>query len=272
MKPVRKRAVGALADALVGASGRAALGPDGYALTLEANLLQPLSPETRAEFAAGAGHELDDRMRRPHSSAALAVNVFEPWRARPKHLELAGIRSFETIEFEKQLPTGLRGTPPHLDLVAEAGDAVVAVESKCLEYLKLEIPSFQSSYRTLEDLYGRRSWFRYVAEEATSAQHLDVAQLVKHWLGLCRAYPGRRSDRRVTLLYLYWEPENWQHVPECCRHRSEIQDFADRVAGDPVRFSALSYPELWTRWQQLSAAPWVTEHVARLRQRYAVAI
>ena len=272
MKPVRDRAVAALEHALAGASGRAELGPDGYAITTEANLLHPLLPETQADFAAGAGRELDGSMRAPHSSAALAVNVFEPWRARPEHLELAGIRSFETIEFEKQLPTGLGGIPPHLDLVAEAGDAVVAVESKCLEYLTPKIPRFRSSYRTLDNLYGRRSWFRYVAEEATSAQNLDVAQLVKHWLGLCRAYPDRRSDRRVTLLYLYWEPENWQHVPECCRHRREIQDFADRVAGDPVRFSALSYPELWTRWQQRSAAPWVTEHVARLRQRYAVAI
>ena len=268
MEQVRDQAVAALEDALAGAGGRAALGPDGYAVTIEANLLHPLSPETHAEFAAGAGRELDRSMRAPHSSAALAVNAFEPWRARSEHLELAGIRSFETIAFEKQLATGLRGTPPHLDLVAEARDAVVAVESKCLEYLTPKVPHFRPSYRTLENPYGRRSWFRYVAEEATRAQHLDVAQLVKHWLGLCRAYP----DRQVTLLYLYWEPENWQQTPECCRHRREIRDFADRVAGDAVRFSALSYPELWTHWDQRSAAPWVTEHVTRLRRRYVVAI
>ena len=249
-------------------SGRDALGPDGYAVTLKANLLCPMSRETRADYAAGAGKELDRRMRAPHSSAALVVNTFERWRALPAHLELAGVRSFETISFEKKCPTGLPGMPPHLDLVVEATEAVVAVESKCLEYLKPEIPHFRSSYQTLADEYGTRSWFRYVAEEVTSPLHLDVAQLVKHWLGLCRAYP----DRRVTLLYVYWEPENWRQVPACCRHRCEIHEFANRVAGDAVRFAALSYPELWAHWEQHLAMPWVTGHVTHLRQRYAVAI
>ena len=268
MERVRDAAVEALEEAFVGVRGHGALGRDRYAVTIEANLLCPMSPETQADFAAGAGRELDRSMRAPHSSSALAVNAFEPWRRRLKHLELGGIRSFETIAFEQQFPTGLRGTPPHLDLVAEAGDAVVAVESKCLEYLTPQVPHFRPSYRTLGDVYGTRSWFRYVADGATSSLHLNVAQLVKHWLGLCRAY----SDRRVTLLYLYWEPENWHQVAECCRHRSEIQDFAERVAGDPVHFAALSYRELWARWEQGSATPWVTEHVIRLRQRYAVTI
>ena len=262
------RAVQALKKALVGVSGRDALGPDGYAVTCEANLLYAMSPETRADFDDGAGRERDRKMRAPHSSSALVVNTFERWRAHPEHLELAGFRSFETIGLEKKYPTGLRGTPPHLDLVAEGTEAVVAVESKCLEYLYPKVPQFEPSHQTLADEYGTRSWFRYVAEGATSALHLNIAQLVKHWLGLCRAYP----DRPVTLLYVYWEPENWRRVPACCRHRCEIQDFADRVAGDAVRFAALSYPELWAHWEQHSAIPWVTAHVSRLRQRYAVAI
>ena len=268
MEQVRVRATRALRKAFVGASGRDALDPHGYAVTLKANLLCTMSPRTQDDFEAGAGGELDRRMRAPHSSSALAVNTFERWRADPACLELAGFCSFETMVFERKYPTGLRGTPPHLDLVAEATEAVVAVESKCLEYLTPKVPHFAPSYQTLAAEYGRRSWFRYVSEGVASSLHLGVAQLVRHWLGLCRAYP----DRPVTLLYLYWEPENWRQVPECRRHRHEIQDFADRVAGDAVQFAALSYPELWAHWKRRAAAPWATDHVSRLRQRYAVAV
>ena len=268
MKQVQDRAVHALKETLASVSGRDALSARGYAVALKTNLLYPMSPETQRDYAAGAGRELDRNMLAPHSSSALVVNTFERWRDHLEHLELAEVRSFETIAFEKKYPTGLPGTPPHLDLVAANTEAVVAVESKCLEYLTPTVPHFEPSYQRLADEYGTRSWFRYVAEEMTGSLHLNVAQLVRHWLGLCRAHP----DRRVTLLYLYWEPDNWRQVPECRRHRREIQDFTERVEGDEVRFAALSYPELWAHWGQSSATPWIEAHVSSLRQRYAVAI
>ena len=266
------RAVHALREAFVGVNGRDALGPDEYADTLTANLLyHRMSPETRDDLAAGAGRELDQKSRAPHSSSVLVVNTFEPWRTDCGQLQLAGVQSFKKVAFEQKCPTGLPGTPPHLDLIAETTNAVVAVESKCLEYLNpnvAKLSDFAPSYKTLANEYGKRSWFRYVVEGAPSFRHLDIAQLVKHWLGLCRVYP----DRAVTLLYTYWEPENWRQVPECRRHRCEIQSFADQVAGDVVSFDAISYHELWAHWERLPAPPWVADHVARLRQRYAVAI
>ena len=126
MEQVDVRAVQALKEALVGVNGRDALTPDGYAAALKANLLHPMSPETQCDFPAGAGRELDRKMRAPHSSSALIVNSFESWRAHPEDLELAGVGSFETIAFENKYPTGLPGTPPHSDLVAEDTAAVVA--------------------------------------------------------------------------------------------------------------------------------------------------
>ena len=265
------RAVHALREAFVGVNGRDVLGPDKYAHTLTANLLYPMSPETRDDLAAGAGQELKRKSRAPHSSTVLAVNTFEPWRAHCAELELAGVRSFKKIAFEKKCPTGLDGNPPHVDLVAETTNAVVAVESKCLEYLnpdRRKLTHFAPSYRELADEYGERSWFRYAFEGTPSLRHLNMAQLVKHWLGICQVY----RDRTVTLLYIYWEPENWHQVPECRRHRYEIQDFADRVAGDAVSFDAMSYRDIWVHWEQLPVPPWITSHVARLRQQYAVAI
>ena len=102
MEQVHVRAVHALRETLAGVNGRDALGPDGYAVILKANLLYPMSPETQCEFAAGAGRELDRNMRAPHSSSALVVNTFERWRGHPEHLELAGVGSFETIAFERR--------------------------------------------------------------------------------------------------------------------------------------------------------------------------
>ena len=244
MERVRVRAVEALEDALVGVSGRSALGSDKYAVALQANLLYPMSLETQADFAAGARRELDRSMRAP----ALVLSARRKrFRAVAGSSAATGTGRGPLLRKDRVREAIAERTArdaPHLDLVAESGDAVVAVESKCLEYLTPEVPHFRPSYQTLGNVYGRRSWFRYVAEAPTSSLHLNIAQLVKHWLGLCQNYP----DRRVTLLYLYWEPENWQQVPECCRHRREHQDFADRVTGDAVRFAASSYPELWTNW------------------------
>ena len=266
------RAVHALREAFVAVNGRNALRPDNYAHTLTANLLYPMSPETQHDLTAGAGQELKKKSRAPHSSTVMVVNTFEPWRAHCGQLELAGVRSFKKITFEKKCPTGLAGTPPHLDLIAETTDAVVAVESKCLEYLNPDVrklSDFAASYKTLADEYGTRDWFRYVVDQTPSSpQHLNIAQLVKHWLGLCQMY----GDRRVALLYIYWEPENWRQVPECRRHRLEIRAFADRVAGDTVSFHAISYLDLWAHWERLPAPTWITSHVAGLRQRYAVTI
>ncbi len=268
MEQAYVRAVRALNAAFANVSRLDALEPDGHAVNLRSNLLCAVSPQTQADFEAGAGRELAQKLRAPHSSAALVVNTFEPWRTNLEHLELAGFRFFRTIAFEKRCPTGLPGTPPHLDLVVEATETVVAVESKCTEYFKPQVPRFKPSYHTLAAKYGTRSWFRYVTNGAARPQHLDVAQLVKHWLGLCQAHP----DQPVTLLYVYWEPKNWRAVPECRRHRDEIQEFAAGVAGDAVRFAAISYAELWAKWEQRVAAPWVTDHITSLRDRYAVAI
>ena len=53
--------------------------------TREDNLFIPLRPETEAEFSRGAGDELGrpdspGSMASLRSTAALAVNVFDPWR------------------------------------------------------------------------------------------------------------------------------------------------------------------------------------------------
>lgn len=115
---------------------------DGYTLCLIDNLFEPLSPETITEFTAGAGDELGrggkrGKMQALHSSSALVCNVFDYWRVR-------GINSIARacgapdgmteMCLEQTHPTGLEGTPPHLDVeFSGVGLKPLAVESKFTE-------------------------------------------------------------------------------------------------------------------------------------------
>ena len=67
-----------------------------------------------------------------------------------------------------------------------------------------------------------------------------------------------------ALLYLYAEPLTWpdgQLVPPAhiSAHRQEIDQFAERVAGDEVRFVSLSCSDLLQVWTQAESAT-VREH------------
>ena len=261
----RERAVVVLAERL---RKRTATGLDdkGYVRDVAQNLVGPFPPTVKRAFASGAGQELLGKMRAPHSSSALAVNSFLPWADEPRDLELAGYTGFQSLEFERQCSTGMRGTPPHLDVLLRTRGEVVAVESKCLEYLTPKAPSFSDPYGSISDDRAKSRWFQHVRRTSESNQHLDVGQLVKHYLGLAREFPGTP----ITLLYVYWEPQNWREVPECIEHRAELQRFAFSLAGDDVRFASLSYPELWDLWEV--NLPTAAQHIVALRERYMVSI
>ena len=112
----------------------------GYVDDVEMNLRTPLSAAALQAFEKGAGSELAKHMRALHSSAALVANFFDYWTSRDKAslLSAFGISGKEEdlLEFEARFPTGLGGTPPHLDVVMwlSSGEAI-AVESKSTEHL-----------------------------------------------------------------------------------------------------------------------------------------
>src|SRR4029453_5132358 len=90
----------------------------GYLASWEANLRASMSPSALSAFRRASGSELKDGPVRPakmkalHSSAALAVNVFDYWVASdPLRLVKAlGLSEpIKSITFEAQLPTGLEG-------------------------------------------------------------------------------------------------------------------------------------------------------------------
>jgi len=259
--------------------GFAALRPDlevspaGYVARLEDNLVPGVEPRHFVEdLKRGDGNELGSKFRAVHSSAALVVNSFARFKDEPAHLTLAGLTGFETLAFERACPTGLRGRRPNLDLLAEGPAGVVAVESKLTEPLQPTAPCFSPRYAgQIWDERRAGVWFgamETVLAQPDSFSALDVAQLVKHALGLARCF----KEQRTTLLYLYWEPLGAERETVILAHRREIERFARLVTGGFPTFRAQSYRELWAEWQQAARPAWLEDHVGNLRARYGVSL
>ena len=239
----------------------------GYAPSWKENLMKGLPlAEIEIDFGAGAGHELDSKLCAAHSSAALAVNTFGPWRKDPASLKLGGSSGFRSMRFEAVCSTGLGGTPPHLDLLAE-GDLPVAVESKCTEWFQAKPAEFSGSYDRLQPSIGDSPWYDEMLQLRSAPrryQFLDAAQLVKHAFGLLTRYGGRE----VRLVYLYWEPRNADTWSECRQHRTESDDLATKVQKSPVRLIPMSYRDLWAEWESKGSS----DHLRYLRTRYDVMV
>ncbi len=235
----------------------------GYLSRYDQNLIDGLPLESIVfDFAAGAGKELHGKLCAAHSSAALAVNTFGPWRGDPRALRIGGVTGFESMRFEATCPTGLGGTPPHLDLLAD-GDLPVAIESKCTEWMEPRPAQFSASYDRLRASHGHSLWFTQIERlrlNPTCYRYVDAAQLVKHALGLLACF----GERTVQLIYLYWEPRNRADWPECRMHREEAVDLASRVARSNIRLVPMSYHDLWAEWNCSEPPP----HLALLRLRY----
>ena len=227
----------------------------GYVSEVEANLFQPLSNPARLAFERGAGSELSGHMRALHSSSALVVNFFDYWTERQETSILSALGvdpdAGYSLDFEAQFPTGLGGTPPHVDVAITLADGFVfAIEAKFTEHLKRStrgkssftksyfpesgglwtdkgLPACQALAETLwaEELNGGRQRFEY----------LDPRQLLKHSLGLVT-----QLGSRFNLFYLYYD---WPGK-KAEAHRREIGVFNELV-GEEIRFNALTYQKVF---------------------------
>jgi len=249
----------------------------GYARQRKDNLFRELSTRVEKSLRSGAGSELDPRDGAPpkfhalHSSSALAVNVFAYWEtqdSRPLTDALGIDPASGPPEFESKFETGLRGTPPHLDVVLPMSDGrKFAIESKFSEWLARKSHSklpFREAYlsgdknlwsnlglnecqQLAQDIQDRRGIFDY----------LDAPQLLKHALGL-----AKQTGKMFSLGYLYFD---WA-CEEGESHRREIEQFQRRV-GAEVRFRPLSYQTLFGRLTE-TCGPEHAEYLAYLRERY----
>ena len=224
----------------------------GYVYDVEANFRQPLSACARNAFGRGAGSELKGKMKALHSSSALAANFFDYWSDRDMTplLWALGVdaSSAESLDFEAQFPTGLAGTPPHLDVaITLDSGCVVAIECKFTEPLVRSTKGkgeFAASYfRCSGGMWTKVGLpqCQTLAEELDKKhlrfEYLDPGQLLKHSLGL-----ATHHDDKFSLFYLYYDyPGDRAEA-----HKNEVTRFADHV-GSELRFKALTYQQVFHR-------------------------
>jgi hypothetical protein len=221
-----------------------------------------------ADLRNGDGDELRTKFCAAHSSAALAVNTFALFTVRPELLALQGQLGFDRVCFERKLETGFQ-RKPNLDACMEYPGGLIGIESKLLEHVSPKYGSFGEWYQPRAMPWVEDRWWK-VWDEAKNGgkQHLDVAQLAKHYFGLSRLLEyGRLTS--ATLLYLFWEPVNFSDFPAFQKHRRETEALAAAVKGSRVTFAWQSYTELWREW---AAQAELATHVEALRCRYCTTV
>jgi hypothetical protein len=155
--------------------------PVGYVNRPEDNLLSTVSlADIEEDYGGAAGHELEHKFCAPYSSAALVANCFGPFRKNGPIPSVAGANGLTLLRFEKRLPHGLRSEPPNLDVVIRGSDVLVAIESKCTEYLRGKRGEFKPAYDPLVEKMeaGWRAVFQIIREQPDHFGGLDAAQLV----------------------------------------------------------------------------------------------
>jgi hypothetical protein len=241
----------------------------GYTKSPQENLLPGIDLATvEDDLRSGDGDELRMKFCAVHSSCALAVNCFARFKVQPSRFSLLGKQGATKVDFEHKLNIFHGGRSPNLDVWIEFGDDVVAVESKLLEYLTPKNPEFSPAYDRLAPPKSDPCWWRVYEEAKKGAeQHLDRAQLVKHYFGLNKFRKDHPEGPEPTLFYIFWEPLNWQDVDECRQHREEVTTFAEAVLSSPIKFCWLTYNDLWEEWDAISD---LASHAHDLKARYQV--
>ena len=212
------------------------------------------------------------RLDTPHSGMALVINSFLPWQKEAYRLPLGNQLGFDAIQFDVRCPTGLRGTPPHLDLLALRDDHAVGVTVRSVEYLRRKKSSISETYdNMLGETPGMSPWWKHLNEWRAghlAYHHVDLPALVKYATALGRTFP----DRSSTLVYLYWEPMDAASYDEFRHHRQELLTLSTAVTGARVDIVSQSFDALWTGWADHQGPDWLPAHVERLRNRYAVSL
>lgn len=276
MKNVLKKVKHALWRQFEGCSSHA-VDEQGYVLSRTHNLLAGVRMEDfETELADGAGGELvatthaKPKFHAVHSSAALTVNCFAPFKRNLQDLSILGEAGFEHLEFERKFNTGLR-SPAHLDVVVTNARSIICLETKFTETFTKHTANFGVSYKKRHERWCS-VWVAQMESLQAHSQYeyLDAAQVVKHALGI-----GRSSQKiKPKLFYLYWHPVDAEQCEYCAnqhvKHQKEIKEFARAVAGATPSFYAMSYHELWAEWERNNPPAWLKSHIKNLRARYDV--
>jgi hypothetical protein len=239
----------------------------GYLTDWQAGLAAGLDSDAPGLHRGGLRRSL----QRPGSCMALAVNSFLPWVPHPRKLALCGLGEFTEIQFDGRCPTGVRGTPPHIEVLASGPMGVVGVTARVFDYLVKRRSRPSPAYGSLE-LPARMAPWGELLREAGSDEpvfhHVDTLTLAKLAVGLGRIF----AHRTVRLLYLFVEPAQAPAVGPFAAHRAELARLIDGTRDSGVPLTAISFQELWQAWRDGQTPDAVRAVAAELCRRYAVAM
>jgi hypothetical protein len=237
----------------------------GYLDKISENLIHGINlVDFESDLTQGSGNELTKKFLAIHSSSALVVNHFAFFKNNIKKLKLFSYSNFSFLKFEGKLPIGLKGTPPNLDVLIKSDSELIGIESKFLEYTEKKKVKFSDSYFKEDRLpYLGNKWFDLIKKYQDMSMHLDVAQLIKHSIGLMK----NKEDKRAILIYIFWEPENYHEIDLYKIHRDELDRFSEDMSFFDITFHWYSYKCLWDFWDKYSETNQLSKN---LRDRYSI--
>jgi hypothetical protein len=255
-----------------------AIDQNGYVGDVSENLLKPLSAAFLSALEGAGGGELQEQRSRPakiralHSSAGLAINVFQHWEGShgPVLPAALGFDSvLQSVEIERQFESGLTGMPPTLDVVLRLADgSIIAIESKFTEWMTAKRPKlddFREKYLGAKrelwadvGLPSCQSLAEDIAAGRRQFRQLGALQLLKHALGLTVS-----GGRPFSLIYLYFDIDADADVAE--RHRVEVAELAGRLDA-ALGFKAMTYQQLFSGLANVGGVD--SDYLDYLRVRY----
>lgn len=256
---------------------------NGYVPSNEENLIDLFQnwSEIKNELSNGSGSELNNKFNAVHSSSALCVNNFAPFKLYKDNITFLGFSNFIEATFEKKLPTSLGGTPPNLDFYLETQHEIIGIESKFLETIDGKAPNKDNNLSPYLKNITKLSYLpegfiellkKYDTDD--KKQQLDIAQLLKHSIGIIHRsktkykYFLNSMFTKPVLVYIYWQPQNWFNIDIYCNHENEIIQFLDGIRKF-ITFIPISYLEFWKTYENDSR---YSEHIGKMKERYLITI
>lgn len=242
--------------------------------------------EIEAELGNGQGGELAPQEEAPpkfqafHSSTALCVNTLSKFKENLSDFDFIGYRVFKKACFEKKLKTGI--STANLDFYAETANSILGFESKFTETLEAKLPN-QIRKRKNGEIVGNLSVYSKKFEKLNNAPksfisvlekyvavkdklYLDVAQLIKHSIGLLNK--AKEDRKEPVLVYIYWVPSNWHELELYRQHEIEIAAFKNDISRH-LTFISMSYLDFWSMYENNTT---FSSHIKEVTNRYLLKV
>lgn len=250
----------------------------GYVASNSANLISTVDSwnEIEKELDNGQGSELRPdkngitKFNAIHSSSALCVNNFGLVKSRLSRFSFLNYSDFIEASFEKKLSTGI--STPNLDFYLENGTELIGIESKFTETFTEKLPNKSNNL----DKYLNRKELEYLPNSFMNLinhyivneekKYLDIAQLIKHTIGLLNA--GQKKKKKPILVYIYWLPQNWYESDIFTKHNDQIEEFKIAISNF-ISFVPMSYLDFWNYY---GSEETLKESICEMRKRYELKI